>query len=288
MSNTFAKGWLVADPKGLSSLIRDIVETKHGGVVLRAAQRQAGVGRVGPRKLGLLKRREVQRWCKLIRRFSTTPARRRRDETYQHLARLVPRSRHAELRATLFDESTERAYGIYEKWLRERREASSALMVPRSLVPTDLRLEEESVGELRVQDLIGRIRRRFPDLCESFDTFLTGHSMKRADQAWRDIVTPLLHHAASGCVEVDWKELTDGELNRFVKYGIELQKILLKRSNDLRRAQEAPEGPLLVQMETHRYLLTECGSFDPRAWYSRKSLRDLVHYQGPDPGEDNS
>ena len=162
MSNIPAKGWLVIDGDGLSGLIRDIVQTEHDGKVLRAAMHQAGVSG-GYRGLRAQQRKKVDRWHGLILRYSKKPPHRIRDETYRDLGRLVPRARVSELRATVFDEATELAYDIFEDWLTERHEASTAVMVPRSRIPRDedIRYAEEGVGEGRTYDLIEKIRNDF-------------------------------------------------------------------------------------------------------------------------------
>ena len=84
------------------------------------------------------------------------------------------------------------------------------------------------------------LHRLFPDLCKESDEYLvrSGHSDARARLAYWRILEPLLHAADTDGIELDWQELSSTDLRKFVRAGIQRERIALKRSPDAQRAQE--------------------------------------------------
>jgi hypothetical protein len=70
------------------------------------------------------------------------------------------------------------------------------------------------------------------DLCDKRE-----HADERIELAWYRIVAPLLEYRETGFVERAWWELDDDEFRLFIAAGIQREKILLSRLEDVRRAQ---------------------------------------------------
>lgn len=225
-----ARRLTVVDPAGLARLLQQVIDQRYSGKQLRAA---------GPNR-------------SFQSQLSRLLARRQRSiqmKTFERLMRLVPKGLHDELFAAVLSPPVSEILGAYSRWQNERalrftsRRGRRWRMTRRGIkkadgIPFTQRLEE---GDY----LLDRLREKLPSYFTSFDKSLEklGHSAVRKNLAYIRIIEPLLEMRESAFVERGWQELTDEELAQFINAGMTRERILLRRSPDLQRAQEVLSRP---------------------------------------------
>jgi hypothetical protein len=114
---------------------------------------------------------------------------------------------------------------------------------PEQEEPEEEEEEELSPAERERRRVLDELRSRFPSYFNDLDRYLKerGHVGIRVQRAYLNLVEPLLQGDETGGIERDWSELTDDEQIEFIKAGIKREKILLNRSPDIPRAQEAAQ-----------------------------------------------
>jgi hypothetical protein len=92
------------------------------------------------------------------------------------------------------------------------------------------------------EDLLKAVSNRCRRMLEDFRAFLDrfGHE-EQAELAIARILDPLVDAPESGFIQRSWRELSTGDLERFVRAGIVREKLLLSRSPYEMRSQEIGE-----------------------------------------------
>jgi hypothetical protein len=127
---------------------------------------------------------------------------------------------------------------------------------------------------LEVEHVLATSRTEFPDEFTAFESFLVKQqaSATRARIAFYRILEPLLEARESGFVERSWDELDRSELSRFIRAGMEREKILLRRSADTQRAQQQSSRDPVELVRLYGSL------WDPRAFTGRRTHPLLKRY----------
>ena len=127
---------------------------------------------------------------------------------------------------------------------------------------------------LEADHLLATAREECAGELRAFESFLVKQqaSAKRAKIAFYRILEPLLESRESGFVERSWEELDRSELSRFIRAGIEREKILLRRSADTQRAQQQSSRDPVELVRLYGPL------WDPRAFTGRRTHPLLRRY----------
>ena len=216
--------FVIGDRDALSREISSAIEHKANGNTSAAARvarmRQPELHRLKNGQIGSIGRKAIE-----------------------GLHRLVPPHRRAALQACLVSPAALEFIHANESWSTQSRrrflERGGLGDTPAGRAVQSV-LGWEFQRGLERDHLLRLCREEFPDLFERFERFLQqyAHSASRAKIAFDRILEPLLESRESGFVERSWEELTTAELRRDVKAGMDRERILLRRSPDLQRAQQ--------------------------------------------------
>jgi len=215
---------LVADPQRLRLLIQRAIDARFGGNVSRAASL---IGISQPQLSRLAKR----------------GARHLRVRSLQSLARLFTADQKPSLNQCVMSPLTRVTLTGFAAWLGlPVRSAGEWLRVYRGDRWADEQrglalVSGQARARMRVEIAL---RSRFKELFDSLDRTLVaqGHFSHRVALAYHRIFDGLFEHESSGGIERRWTDLSPGDLRTYLKAGIGRERILLKRSPDLQRAQE--------------------------------------------------
>jgi hypothetical protein len=160
-------------------------------------------------------------------------------------------------------------YAAYRDWVTQEmdrlvtRSSLGRTPVGRALMSVP-GWEMERLAEFEAA--VQRVKRKCKEACNAFDRFLVRHkhSERRAQLAYYRIVAPLLDAREAGFVERRMEDLQDKELRRFVKAGIQREKILLTRPPDIQSAKQSAERDPLELMSLYSF------GNDPRAYMGRR------------------
>lgn len=179
----------------------------------------------------------------LLNRLRHGAARSLSTRDLKRLRAALPADQFFEIERSLVDQPTAEMLSAFDSWVRlEQERLLHRDYLPDTEVGRAMRSVPgwESQRLMEYQHVVTVIRQKCRSATEAFDNWLSrrGHFRLRADLAYARIIAPLLDSREAGSIERGWEELTDAELRRFVKAGIERERILLDRPPDLQRAQD--------------------------------------------------
>ena len=163
--------------------------------------------------------------------------------TLKKLGKLIPKDRHGVLDRAILTPPMLRClrqyYGFYEGARSESHWKRRRFIVPTRLRPPS---DKQFAKKLRSEraTLWRHLKEKFPYEFRSLDRFgqERGHDPTRVAIAYEAVVEPLLLGPLTGGIERDWRELSEGEMVRFLRAGIARERIMLNRSPDIQRAQQ--------------------------------------------------
>ena len=225
----------VRDPRRLAGLIVEEVNRRFGGNASAAhrdtqarARRKPGQPSLGGPQFHRLIHGDLKR----IRRA-----------TVRWLVCLLPDRRHYDLQETLLSPASQTFLGDYQGWLSRRMPVYVSLNGPVAAWQFRHSRGREETGEF--WDEVGRTLcsdwvRKYRSELRPLEQMLKDRPVPphRERLLWRRMVDPLLAHSFGG-IERGWDELTDQEKRAFVKASVRRECIMLKRADDIERAQEA-------------------------------------------------
>lgn len=239
------------DNARIAAAIGVVIERDFGGSVSKAAEKI-----------------EIER--SLLNRLRDGAARSLSRRDVGRLRKALPREDFAEIEHAIVNRRAGEALAAFDARVRSEQE----WMLSRD-TPTDTEVGRaiasvvgwETQRLLEYHYLVDAIRTRFPSLVTGFDRWLLQrqHSRSRGELAYTRILGPLLNGRESGCIERRWEEMSERELSRFIKAGVEREKILLDRPPDLQRAQQNAERDPIEFIALYGQL------WDPRAFTSRNT-----------------
>ncbi len=218
----------VQNPQLFAAVIDDAITRRHEGIRDQAA-----------RSVGLRHN--------TLKRYQTGAGAKVRHETLEKLRRLVGRGRVKSLESALFSPDARDALAEYDRWVAREIRAlllGNALNLRRVSARTEWERENHLAAGLErasvLEKLLIRLKKQYPAEWKPLTTFLVrrGHFTARAKLAQLRIVAPLLGDYDTGGIERGESELSETELQQFIKAGIKRERILLDRESDIRRAQE--------------------------------------------------
>jgi hypothetical protein len=197
--------------------------------------------------------------------------------TIAALRRLVPADRRHHLEEALVSPEASELLRAYDTWTSDWKER---FLERKDLGDTYVgraiqRLPGwELLRVLEVEHVLATARTEFPDEFRAFESFLVKQqaSGTRARIAFYRILEPLFEGRESGFVERSWDELDRSELSRFIRAGMEREKILLRRSADTQRAQQQSSRDPVELVRLYGSL------WDPRAFTGRRTHPLLKRY----------
>lgn len=237
--------YTIFDRGGLAALLLETIKARFGGSQNAAARSVA------------LSRTVLDRLC------SGTAAS-ARHQTVESLRRLLRRDQYAKLNAVLLSPETRERLRDFDQWIYAASQCEACGPL-RALARTEFETASELDDMSDLMDprsqygagspvtladdrwryalkLIRELRRDFVDVWRPLDRRLETrrHLNPRATLAFLRVVSPLLGWLDTGGIERAPAEMTDMELRRFLRAGIQRECILLDRESDVRRAHTQP------------------------------------------------
>jgi hypothetical protein len=222
----------IVDPGGFAEVLWRGIESDHGGNQSVAAR---AIGVSQPELSRLLNGRILSL----------------RPQTLAAIQSRLSSANREAMRSTLLSpRALNTALPRYEHWLA----AAGPSFLLNSGTSLRALAKPEWLKERR--DLFRHVKRQCPEMVSAFHDWLAKQrhteDSGRVNMAWYHILEPLLQWSDSGRIERDWRELSEEELSRFVKHGIEREKILLQRSPRLQRAQDFESAPFVNEIQLLR------------------------------------
>jgi len=214
----------ILDPRTLAAIINAVIETSFDVNVTAAA---SGLG--------------IER--SLLSRLRSGIAKSLHESDVTALRNRLPRAQFVEIEKCVVDPPLAELLAAFDAWVKAEH---SRLLYRESAPDTIIGRAISSVAEwgtqrlLEYDHLFGVVQERFPDLVGKFNRFLERrrHFRARGELAYARILAPLLDCAESGLIERRWQDLSNAELRRFVKSGMDREMILLDRPPDVQQADE--------------------------------------------------
>jgi plasmid maintenance system antidote protein VapI len=253
------RNWGIADPPTLAALLASAINEHFGGNQSRAA-----------REVGL-KQPTLSRLLGGLQKSITAG-------TVKRLHRVIPASDHERLAACLLNQASFTTLSQYQNWLVTRERRLESLDARRENPADSMHRRDSLDRDQERRYLLRKMAELCPSQVRRFLATMERRGMKaspRVALALNVVIEPLLDSHLTGGIERGCYDLTADEFITFVEAGLAREDILLNRSPDGIRAQEAAE------FVAKRFSLDTTAH--PLAFYTRhdsgpESVADSVHW----------